>query len=243
MLRVENLSKSYDGYIVLDDIDFSVEKGEVVALLGPSGSGKTTLLRCISFLEKADRGKITFGDIYGNMPDMDSKRIRDIRLQMGFVFQSFNLFRNMTVLENVIEGLITARRAEKEKALDKAKEVLRKVGMLDKMSYYPDELSGGQQQRAAIARALALDPDLILLDEPTSALDPELTGEVLDTISELAREGTTMVVVTHEMNFAREVASRVVFMEDGHIVEEGKTEHIFSEAAKERTRQFIRMIK
>jgi polar amino acid transport system ATP-binding protein/L-cystine transport system ATP-binding protein len=239
MLEVKNIHKSFSKVPVLRGIDFKVEKGEVVAIIGPSGSGKTTLLRCISFLEKADDGQIIFDDYTHDMVHISKRDIKKVRMNMGFVFQSFNLFSNMTVYDNVMEGLVTARKMDRCEARKKTFEVLEKVGMLDKTKNYPGELSGGQQQRVAIARAIAPDPKVILFDEPTSALDPELTGEVLDVMKKLAKEGTTMVVVTHEMGFARDVASRVVFMENGVVVEEGKAKELFENPKEERTRQFL----
>ncbi|SDA69866.1 polar amino acid transport system ATP-binding protein [Lachnospiraceae bacterium G11] len=239
MLEVKNIHKSFSKVPVLRGIDFKVEKGEVVAIIGPSGSGKTTLLRCISFLEKADDGQIIFDDYTHDMVHISKRDIKKVRMNMGFVFQSFNLFSNMTVYDNVMEGLVTARKMDCCEARKKTFEVLEKVGMLDKTKNYPGELSGGQQQRVAIARAIAPDPKVILFDEPTSALDPELTGEVLDVMKKLAKEGTTMVVVTHEMGFARDVASRVVFMENGVVVEEGKAKELFENPKEERTRQFL----
>ncbi len=239
MLEIKGLHKSFANTGVLKGIDFKVDKGEVVAVIGQSGSGKTTLLRCMSFLERADSGYMTFDNCSCDMTTVSQKEIRKLRMHMGFVFQSFNLFSNMTVFQNVMEGLVTARGMEKEKARKKATEVLEKVGMINRAEYYPGELSGGQQQRVAIARSIAPDPEIILFDEPTSALDPELTGEVLDVMKTLAKEGTTMVVVTHEMGFAKEVASRVVFMENGTVVEEGSAGEIFSAPRNERTRQFL----
>lgn len=239
MLEVKNIHKSFSKAPVLRGIDFKVEKGEVVAVIGPSGSGKTTLLRCISFLEKADEGEIVFDEYTHDMVHISKRDIKKVRMNMGFVFQSFNLFNNMTVYDNVMEGLVTARKMDRCEARKKTFEVLEKVGMLDKTKNYPGELSGGQQQRVAIARAIAPDPKVILFDEPTSALDPELTGEVLDVMKKLAKEGTTMVVVTHEMGFARDVASRVVFMENGVVVEEGKAKELFENPKEERTRQFL----
>lgn len=239
MLKIHNLRKSFGTTKVLEKIDLEVNKGEVVAILGPSGSGKTTLLRCISFLESADEGQLELGQISLNMKSANKKQIKEARMDMGFVFQSFNLFRNMTVLENVCEGLVTARGMEKAKAVEIATKMLEKVGMKERMSYYPDELSGGQQQRVAIARALAPNPDIILFDEPTSALDPELTYEVLDVMTKLAKEGTTMLVVTHEMSFAQNVANKVVFMADGVIVEEGTPKEIFESPKEERTKAFL----
>lgn len=240
MIEVKGLKKAFGDNKVLKGIDFKVEKGEVIAVLGPSGSGKTTLLRAISYLDRADEGTIIISNIEADLNSADKKIIRQIRMKMGFVFQSFNLFRNMTALENVMEGLTTARKIDKETAKETAMEMLTKVGMKDRAMYYPDELSGGQQQRVAIARALAPAPEVILFDEPTSALDPELTGEVLEVMAKLAGEGTTMVVVTHEMEFAKEVASRVVFMEGGLIVEQGTAEHMFTNPTEERTRQFLK---
>lgn len=242
MFEVKNLHKSFGANEVLKGIDFRIDKGEVVAIIGPSGSGKTTLLRCMSFLEKVDQGEITFGDIHCDMAHIQKREIRRLRFDMGFVFQSFNLFRNMTALGNVMEGLVTARKAHRAEAEKIAWEMLRKVGMENRARYYPDELSGGQQQRVAIARAIALNPQVIFFDEPTSALDPELTGEVLEVMKKLAAEGTTMVVVTHEIGFAREVASRVIFMEGGNIVEEGTSAELFSNPREERTRQFLRRL-
>jgi len=240
MIEVKGLKKSFGDNKVLKGIDFKVEKGEVIAVLGPSGSGKTTLLRAISYLDKADEGTIVISGITADLHLADKKTIREIRMKMGFVFQSFNLFRNMTALENVMEGLTTARKINKEEAHSIAMDMLTKVGMRERAMYYPDELSGGQQQRVAIARALAPAPEVILFDEPTSALDPELTGEVLDVMAKLAKEGTTMVVVTHEMEFAKEVASRVVFMEGGLIVEQGTAAQMFTNPSEERTRQFLK---
>lgn len=239
MLEVIGLQKSFGNSEVLKGIDFSVNKGEVVAIIGPSGSGKTTLLRCISFLEKADAGILKLAGQEYNLSSASKKDIKNLRMNMGFVFQSFNLFANMTVLENVMEGLVVARKVPKEKAKEISLKMLDKVGMLAKAPYYPGQLSGGQQQRVSIARAIALSPDIILFDEATSALDPELTVEVLEVMKKLAKEGTTMVVVTHEMSFAREAASRVVFMESGIIVEEGTAEEIFTNPKEERTKSFI----
>ena len=240
MLEIRNLHKSFDGTGVLAGMDFKVEKGEVVAIIGQSGSGKTTLLRCMSFLEQPDIGEMSFDDFNGDMAHISKADIKKIRMDMGFVFQSFNLFMNMTALENVMEGLVTARKIPKDKAKEIALEHLAKVGMLDRADFYPGELSGGQQQRVAIARAIAPEPKVILFDEPTSALDPELTGEVLDVMKKLAEEGTTMVVVTHEMSFAREVASRVVFMDGGKVVEQGPPSEVFGNPKEERTKQFLK---
>ena len=241
MLEVIGLKKSFGDTEVLRNIDFKVEKGEVIAVIGPSGSGKTTLLRCISFLNSSDAGTIKLRDKEYSMAKATKSEIKEIRKSMGFVFQSFNLFRNMTALKNVMEGLVTSQKLEKEEAKKRALSMLEKVGMLEKADNYPDELSGGQRQRVAIARAIALNPEVILFDEPTSALDPELTVEVLDTMKKLADEGTTMVVVTHEMNFAKNVASRIVFMEDGIVVEEGPAKDFFENPKEERTKQFLKL--
>lgn len=241
MLEVIGLKKSFGDTEVLKSIDFKVEKGEVIAVIGPSGSGKTTLLRCISFLNSSDGGIMILDGKEYDMAHASKNEIREARKSMGFVFQSFNLFRNMTALKNVMEGLTTGQKMDKTKAKEKALKMLEKVGMLEKASNYPDELSGGQRQRVAIARAIALNPEVLLFDEPTSALDPELTVEVLDTMKKLADEGTTMVVVTHEMNFARNVASRVVFMEEGLVVEEGPSKSFFENPKEERTKQFLKI--
>jgi ABC-type polar amino acid transport system ATPase subunit len=239
MLKVDHIQKNFGTGDVLKGIDFQVEKGEVVAILGPSGSGKTTLLRCIAFLEKAESGIMQFDGRTVDLSRISKKDMHELRMHMGFVFQGFHLFRNMTVLENVMEGLTTARKVNRAEAEKIAREMIEKVGMSERIPFYPDQLSGGQQQRVAIARAIAINPDVILFDEPTSALDPELTGEVLDVMQKLAKEGTTMVVVTHEMGFARDVASRVVFMEDGMVVEEASAHDFFENPKMERTKQFL----
>jgi len=242
MLGVKNIHKSFGSNQVLKGIDFEVNEGEVTAVIVSSGSGKTTLLRCMAFLEQADDGIFTFDELSKDIRKITKKEIKELRMKMGFVFQSFNLFRNMTALQNVMEGLTTARKIPAAEAKETAMEMLQKVGMVDRADYYPDQLSGGQQQRVAIARALATKPEVILFDEPTSALDPELTGEVLEVMVKLAREGTTMVVVTHEMEFARNVANRVIFMEDGVVVEEGSAEEVLSNPKEEATKRFLRRI-
>ena len=241
MLEVKNIHKKFGPNEVLKGVDFKVEKGSVIAVLGNSGSGKTTLLRCISFLELADEGEITFDDFHKNITEVTKKEIKQLRMKMGFVFQGYNLFRNKTALQNVLEGLTVARKIPAEEAKKTAMEVLKKVGMEDRANFYPDQLSGGQQQRVAIARAIAYNPEVVLFDEPTSALDPRLTGEVLDAMRKLADEGTTMVVVTHEMDFARKVANWVVYMEDGVIVEEGPSKEFFSQPKSEKTMAFLHM--
>ncbi len=239
ILKVENLHKAFGSREVLKGINLEVSKGDVVAILGPSGSGKTTLLRCIAFLERAEKGTIIFDGTVLDVFKATKKQIHDLRLKTGFVFQSFNLFANKTAIENVMEGLVTARKMKKEQAHEIAVQTLTKVGMLDWANSYPSQLSGGQQQRVAIARAIATNPQVIFFDEPTSALDPELTGEVLSAMRKLAQEGMTMLIVTHEMAFARQVATKVIFMENGTVVEEGPTEQVFNAPRQARTREFI----
>lgn len=239
ILKFNDIRKSFGELDVLKGIGLEVNKGDVVAILGPSGSGKTTLLRCLNFLERADSGSIVFDGVQYDAANATKKEIRALRMKTAFVFQNYNLFANKTAVENVMEGLVTARRVRKEEAKAKALETLEKVGMLDWANHYPIQLSGGQQQRVAIARAIATDPDIIFFDEPTSALDPELTGEVLSVMKTLAQEGMTMLVVTHEMKFARQVATRTVFMENGVIVEEGPTKEVFEHPREKRTQEFI----
>lgn len=240
VLSVEGIVKSFDGLMVLNGIDLEVNKGDVIAVLGPSGSGKTTLLRCINFLERADEGFITFDGIRHDLKTIGKREIAKIRANTGFVFQSYNLFRNLNVLKNVTLGLTAARGMGRSAAEKKAYETLERVGMKEKAMNYPSQLSGGQQQRVAIARALAADPEIIYFDEPTSALDPELIGEVLGTMKSLADDGMTMIVVTHEMGFARNVSNRVVFLEHGTIIEQAPSEVFFTAPAEERTREFLR---
>ncbi|MBE6861793.1 MAG: amino acid ABC transporter ATP-binding protein [Ruminococcus sp.] len=246
MLEVKNVSKSFGELCVLKDISFNVEKGEVVAIIGPSGSGKSTLLRCINQLEKASGGEIKVCGMNmlektenGKTVYASAKTLRDIRLKIGLVFQNFNLFPHMNVLRNITEAPVRVLKQNRADAEKKAMELLGKMGLSDKAKAYPCELSGGQQQRVSIARALALNPDMLFFDEPTSALDPELTGEILKVIKELAADGMTMVIVTHEMTFARDVADHVIFMEGGLIVEEGTPEQLFGNTSNERTKQFL----
>ena len=227
---------------VLRGVDLTVEKGDVVAILGPSGSGKTTLLRCLNFLETADAGQLTFDGETFDLAQASRADIARLRKKTAFVFQSYNLFRNKTALQNVTEGLIIARKMPKEQADAVGMKMLEKVGLADRADYYPRQLSGGQQQRVAIARALASDPEIIYFDEPTSALDPELTGEVLAVMRQLAEEGMTMLVVTHEMGFARGVSSKTVFMENGVVVEAAPSQEFFAHPKEERTREFLRKI-
>lgn len=240
MLTVKQVKKSFDGVEILKGVDLSVEKGDVVAILGPSGAGKTTLLRCINFLEHADEGELIFDGEHIDFAKASKKEITAIRKKTAFVFQGFNLFANKTALENVTEGLIVARKMPKGKAVEIGKAALDKVGLSDRYDYYPDQLSGGQQQRVAIARAIATEPEIIYFDEPTSALDPELTIEVLEVMRKLAAEGRTMLVVTHEIRFARNVSTKVVLMEQGQVVEAGETRQVFENPREERTREFLR---
>ena len=260
MLKIRNVQKTFRTYAkpglfhrpgarkvaselpVLRGVDLTVEKGDVVAILGPSGSGKTTLLRCLNFLETADAGQLVFDGESFDLAHASRTDIARLRKKTAFVFQNYNLFRNKTALQNVTEGLIVARRLPKEQADEIGMKMLAKVGLADRADYYPRQLSGGQQQRVAIARALAADPEIIYFDEPTSALDPELTGEVLSVMRQLAEEGMTMLVVTHEMGFARNVSSKTVFMENGVVVEQAPSQQFFASPKEERTRAFLRRI-
>jgi len=241
MLEIHNIHKKFAGTEVLKGVTIRVEKGDVIAVLGPSGSGKTTLLRCINFLEKADEGTMIFDGKEYDFGKIKKKEAAAIRRKTAFVFQNYNLFLNKTALQNVTEGLIVARKMPKHQADEIGHKMLDKVGLGDKYNAYPHHLSGGQQQRVAIARALAADPEIIFFDEPTSALDPELTGEVLSVMQKLASEGMTMLVVTHEMEFARNVSNKVIFMENGVIVEEGNSKTFFENPQCDRTREFLRM--
>ena len=260
MLEIRNVQKTFRTYAkpglfhrpgarkviselpVLRGVDLTVEKGDVVAILGPSGSGKTTLLRCLNFLETADAGQLVFDGESFDLAHASRADIARLRKKTAFVFQNYNLFRNKTALQNVTEGLIVARKLPKEQADAIGMKMLAKVGLADRADYYPRQLSGGQQQRVAIARALAADPEIIYFDEPTSALDPELTGEVLSVMRQLAEEGMTMLVVTHEMGFARNVSSKTVFMENGVVVEQAPSQQFFASPTEERTRAFLHRI-
>ncbi|MEX3774937.1 L-cystine ABC transporter ATP-binding protein TcyN [Pseudomonas sp. MYb118] len=242
MIVVEKLTKQFKGHVVLNGIDLEVKEGEVVAIIGPSGSGKTTFLRCLNFLEEPSSGRIKVGDIEidGSRPlNQQQGLVRRLRQHVGFVFQNFNLFPHRTALENVVEGPIVVKKTPPAEAIALGKKLLARVGLAGKEDAYPRRLSGGQQQRVAIARALAMEPEVILFDEPTSALDPELVGEVLSTIRSLAEEKRTMVIVTHEMGFARDVANRVVFFDKGVIVEQGEAKALFANPKEERTKQFL----
>jgi len=240
IVRIEGLCKWYGELEVLKNIDLEVKRGEVVVIIGASGSGKSTLLRCVNFLEKTKKGKIY---ISGKRIKHNEKELNKTRQELGMVFQHFNLFPHMTVAGNVMEGLVQVKKIPKDKARKKAEVLLERVGLSDKADVYPAMLSGGQKQRVAIARALAMEPNIMLFDEPTSALDPELVGEVLVVMKDLATEGMTMVVVTHEMAFAKDVADRVIFMDGGVIVEEGTPADIFETPSQERTRQFLKRIR
>ena len=234
MIEVKGLKKSFGDLEVLKGIDQNVDKGEVLCIIGPSGSGKSTMIRCINHLEEP-----TAGEIYIDGELITEKNLDRIRTKMGMVFQSFNLFPHKSVLENLTIGPINVKGVNKEEAEKNAKKLLKRVGLADKANEFPRNLSGGQQQRVAIARALAMDPEVILFDEPTSALDPEMVGEVLDVMKQLAEEGMTMIVVTHEMGFAKEVADKVIFMDGGYIVEEGKPEEVISNPQHKRTQNFL----
>lgn len=239
MIQVKHLSKSFGQLQVLKDIDVEIQKNEVVVLIGASGSGKSTMLRCLNFLETIDSGEII---INGEKVDLKKTNLNKVREKVGMVFQHFNLFPHKTVLENVIEAPIYVKKQKKQVAVQKAVQLLQKVGLGDKANHYPDQLSGGQKQRVAIARALAMEPEIMLFDEPTSALDPELVGEVLQVMKDLAKEGMTMVIVTHEMGFAREVADRVLMFAEGKIVEEGHPDEFFNQPRHERTQKFLKQI-
>ena len=236
MIKVDKLEKSFDGVPVLKGVSVEIDKGDVVCIIGPSGSGKSTFLRCLNLLEKPTGGRIIFegDDLTGKKVDLNAHRQK-----MGMVFQQFNLFPHMTVLGNMTCAPVLLKKMSKQDAEKRAKELLARVGLADRASAYPDELSGGQKQRVAIVRALCMEPDVMLFDEPTSALDPEMVGEVLDVMKELAASGMTMVVVTHEMGFAREVSNRVLFLDDGNIVEEGSPQEIFDAPKSERLQSFL----
>lgn len=242
MIKIRNLSKSFGQLKVLRDINLEVKKGQVVAIIGPSGTGKSTLLRCINYLEEPEEGEIEIDGFKVNAKNITRKEIYELRKKTSMVFQTYNLFKNKTALENVMEPLTTVKRIDRKVAEKKALNILDAVGLLDKKDFYPSKLSGGQQQRVGIGRAMAVEPKVMLFDEPTSALDPELVGEVLDVIRSLAENHTTMLIVTHEMDFARNVADKIIFMDDGRIVELGSPEQIFNDAQNIRTAQFLKQV-
>lgn len=242
MIELRNVKKSFGNLEVLKDVSLEVKDGEVVAILGPSGSGKTTLLRCINFLERADKGTLIMDEKNLELNKATRKEILDIRRRTAFVFQNYGLFANKTAIQNVMEGLVVVQKKSKKEARKLAEEALDWVGVLDKKDSYPSQLSGGQQQRIGIARAVALKPEVILFDEPTSALDPELVGETLEVIKKVAKNGITMVIVTHEMSFAEDVADKVVFMDGGVVVEAGTPTEIFTRPKEERTKKFLARI-
>ena len=243
MIKIKNIQKSFHEQTIVKGVDLTINKGDVVVIIGPSGSGKTTFLRCLNYLEQADCGQIELDQDHYNLEQMSKTDILSLRQKTAFVFQNYNLFKNKTALENITEGLVIARKVPKEQAKVIALSALKKVGLLEKADAYPHELSGCQQQRVGIARAIAVDAQVILFDEPTSALDPELVGEVLAIIQDLAKEGKTMVIVTHEIQFAREVASQVLFFDQGEIVEQGKPEEVLLNPKHNRTKQFLSRIR
>lgn len=250
ILQMNNIQKQFDGVEVLKDISFGVDSGEVVSIIGPSGSGKSTLLRCATFLETIDGGQIIYmgekaaqTDASGKVTYVPPKELRRFRSYYGLVFQQFNLFPHYSILKNLIDAPMEVQHRSKDEAIDTAMDLLRKMGIEDKADAYPFQLSGGQQQRVAIARALAMKPEVLFFDEPTSALDPELTGEVLKVIRQLAEEKMTMVVVTHEMDFARAVSNRVIFMDGGVVVEQGHPHDVFDNPQEERTKKFLSVFK
>ncbi|MCI6120224.1 amino acid ABC transporter ATP-binding protein [Bariatricus sp. SGI.161] len=243
MIKIENLHKSFGELHVLKGIDFQAQKGEVVAIIGPSGMGKSTFLRCVNFIERPEKGIVEIDNVRVDVQKCTEKEIKKLRMKTSMVFQNYNVFKNKTVLENVMLPMTSVQKMKKEEARQKALEYLKQVELLDKIDEYPSRLSGGQQQRVGIARAMAVNPKVILLDEPTSSLDPELVTGILDIIKKLAREHErTMLIVTHEMRFAREVADRILFMDDGVIIEEGKPEQIFTNPQNDRTRKFLELL-
>jgi ABC-type polar amino acid transport system ATPase subunit len=242
MLEITDLHKSFDQLKVLEGIDLNMNQGEVVVVIGPSGSGKSTLLRCINYLETPNSGQLKLGNLEVDLSQQNKEEIHQLRQKTAMVFQNYNLFKNKTALENITEALKIVQNIAADRAEKIGLELLEKVGLSDKAEKYPASLSGGQKQRVGIARALATKPDLMLFDEPTSALDPELIGEVLGVIRQLAQEGMTMLIVTHEMGFAREVADRIIFIEDGHIIEASEPEKIFSNPTQKRTNEFLSRI-
>ncbi|UOQ95114.1 amino acid ABC transporter ATP-binding protein [Halobacillus shinanisalinarum] len=240
MLNIQNLKVSFGDKEVLKGVDLTVNKGDVVTFIGPSGTGKTTILKCINYLVEPDEGQMQLLDVSADFKNINKKEILQLRRNTAMVFQQFNLFKNKTVVENVMDAQITVQKKSKKEAYEKSIDLLEKVGLLEKENEYPSRLSGGQQQRVSIARALAVEPEVILFDEPTSSLDPELVAEVLKVIESVAKTGVTILLVTHEMSFARKVSNKIVFMEKGKIVEEGSPEQIFENSQNERTKQFLK---
>ncbi|MBN1469634.1 MAG: amino acid ABC transporter ATP-binding protein [Fusobacteriaceae bacterium] len=242
MVKLNKIYKSFNKLEVLKGISLEVNQGEILTIIGPSGSGKSTLLRCINFLEVPEHGEVTLDNITIDTKHISKRDIRHLREKATMVFQNYNLFKHKTAIENVMEGLIVIKKMTKKEAYDIAIKYLEKVGLLDRIDYYPSQLSGGQQQRVGIARALAMNPKVILFDEPTSALDPELIGEVLEVIRNLAKEGITMIIVTHEIQFAKEIANRVIFMDNGAIIEDGSPKEVLENPTHERTKSFLKRI-
>lgn len=240
MIDIQNIHKRFNELEVLKGINLEIKKGEVIAVIGPSGTGKSTLLRCINYLEEPDKGKITIDDLEIDFENCTKEDIFKLRLKTSMVFQNYNLFKNKTTIENIMEPLIVVQKYSKQEAYKKSLEFLKQVGLEEKKDVYPSKLSGGQQQRVGIARAMATNSEVILFDEPTSALDPQLVGEVLDVIKKLAKEHITMIVVTHEMKFAREVADKVIFMDEGRIIEQGTPEYIFKECKNSKVTKFLK---
>ncbi|CAH2214939.1 amino acid ABC transporter ATP-binding protein [Tepidibacter aestuarii] len=243
MIKIKNLYKRFNKLEVLKEINLEIKKGEVVAVIGPSGTGKSTLLRCINYLEVPDKGEIEIEDLRINTKNVTKEQIHKLRKVTSMVFQNYNLFKNKTAVQNILEPLIVVKKMDYKKAEKIALDILEKIGLIDKKDSYPSKLSGGQQQRVGIGRAMVVSPKIMLFDEPTSALDPELVGEVLDVIRGLAKNHTTMIIVTHEMRFAKEVADRVLFMDGGSIVEEGSPDDIFNNPKNERTIKFLKQVK
>ena len=239
MIKIDQLSKKYNDNVVLDNISLEIKQGDVVGIIGPSGTGKSTLLRCVNRLETPEKGTVTIGDKVIDLSERKPKELLYLRQNTGMVFQRFNLFEKKTALENVMEGLIVVKKMKKDEARAIALEELKLVGMEKWANHYPKHMSGGQQQRVALARALAMKPQILLLDEPTSALDPELVGEVLDVIKKVAAQGYTMLLVSHEMNFIRHVSNRVIFLDKGHVVEDGTPKEVFEHPKNQRTREFL----
>lgn len=242
MIKITNLHKSFKGVEVLKGINLQVNKGEVVVVIGPSGTGKSTLLRCINYLEEPEQGEIEIEDFKIDASKAKKDEIFNLRKYTSMVFQSYNLFKNKTAIENIMEPLVVVKKMDKKKAEEIAINILKQVGLEEKKDFYPSKLSGGQQQRVGIGRAMAVEPKIMLFDEPTSALDPELVGEVLDVIKNLAKNHTTMIIVTHEMRFAREAADKVIFMDGGVIVEQGTAEEIFERPQNPRTKKFLEQV-